>query len=168
MTATKRREYVLNALKNSTTPIAANVFATTLQVSRQIIVGDIALLRAAGSNIIATPRGYMLEHSAKHVYTISCAHTTEHLLDELYVIVDCGCTIINVIVEHPIYGEITGNLQISNRMDADLFHQKLQEHHTAPLCSMTNNIHLHTLSCPSEQHFQQVQKQLRSKGFLVE
>lgn len=168
MTANERREYILKALKNSTTPISATAFATQLQVSRQIIVGDIALLRAAGSNIIATPRGYMLEHSSKFVYTISCSHTTENLLEELYAIVDCGCTIVNVIVEHPIYGEITGNLQISNRMDADLFYQKIQEHHTAPLCSITNNIHLHTLSCPSKQHFQQVQQQLRSKGFLVE
>ena len=168
MTSNERKHYILDALKNASSPISANHFATKLEVSRQIIVGDVALLRAAGSNIIATPRGYMLEHSSKYIHTISCSHTAENILDELYIIVDCGCTILNVIVEHPIYGEIIGNLHISSRMDADLFVQKIKEHRTAPLCSITNNIHLHTLSCPSEQHFQHVQRQLRTNGFLVE
>ena len=58
---TTRRKEILRQLQLSEKPVSASRFARDLGVSRQIIVGDVALLRAAGEDIIATSRGYKLD-----------------------------------------------------------------------------------------------------------
>lgn len=168
MTTKDRKEIILARLSGCDQPISASAFAKELGVSRQIIVGDIALLRALGSDIVATPRGYILENSTSSKYTVACRHSKEQLLDELYTVVDCGCGFIDVIVEHGIYGQIVGNLHIFSRSDADNFMAKMEAHQTEPLCTITGDLHLHTLSCPSPEHFEAAKNKLRQKGYLVE
>lgn len=163
-----RKTEIINRLRESNIPISASALAKELSVSRQIIVGDIALLRAKGTQIIATPRGYLLEGAQKNIYTIACVHDQENLLQELYAVVDCGCGLVNVIVEHPIYGEIVGNLHIFSRLDAEDFVRRLEENSVAPLCTITNKLHLHTLACPSEVHLEHVKKKLKELNILVE
>ena len=48
MNAGTRRERLMELLEGAEGPVSAAALARTLSVSRQIIVGDIALLRAAG------------------------------------------------------------------------------------------------------------------------
>ena len=48
MTAEKRREEIRALLANAGGPISASTLAARFSVSRQVVVGDIALLRAAG------------------------------------------------------------------------------------------------------------------------
>ena len=64
MHAEERRETILKLLRQSAQPVSASTLAAQLSVSRQIIVGDIALLRAGGADILATPRGYCLQNAA--------------------------------------------------------------------------------------------------------
>ena len=64
-----RRQQVFNLIAQSGQPLSAAKIAKSLHVSRQIIVGDVALLRAAGHAIIATPRGYMIENSQGIIHT---------------------------------------------------------------------------------------------------
>lgn len=163
-----RKEMILARLSDCDQPISASAFAKELGVSRQIIVGDIALLRALGSDIVATPRGYILESSSSGKYTIACRHSKEQLLDELYAVVDSGCGFIDVIVEHGIYGQIVGQLHIFSRSDADNFVAKMADQKAEPLCTITGDLHLHTLSCPSAEHFEAAKDKLREKGYLVE
>ena len=59
MTASERRQQIARLLSASQAPISATTLSQELGVSRQIIVGDIALLRAAGQEITATARGYV-------------------------------------------------------------------------------------------------------------
>ena len=111
MNAAQRRGRILDELKVAEGPLSATALAQRLSVSRQVIVGDVALLRAAGEGITATPRGYVLDAPrAGIVATVACAHSGADMERELTLMVDQGCTVENVIVEHPVYGQLTGPL----------------------------------------------------------
>lgn len=163
----KRKNTIIEHLSRSEKPISASAFAEMLGVTRQVIVGDIALLRASGSCIIATPRGYLLESKPNDHYIIACKHDDARLEEELYTIVDCGCGLLDVIVEHPLYGQITCNLHIFSRHDVDVFLNKMQETQSQPLSRITNDVHLHTLQCPDLEHYRQVERTLLEKGFII-
>lgn len=170
MNASERKEGIIRALEGEETPVNATQFAQQLGVSRQVIVGDIAILRASGHNIIATPRGYLLQvEDDKEVsnYSIACRHTREDMLEELYTIVDNGCAVLNVTVEHQIYGQLVGELQIKSRKDADRFAESLRASKQHLLSELTEQIHLHQIHCPSKQHYEDVKKELCEKGFLI-
>ena len=170
MTAQQRREKITDILQKATVPVTAGSFAQTLCVSRQLVVGDIALLRAAGAPILATPRGYVLESTAQDgiLCTVACRHSAEAIADELYTVVDCGCAVLDVIVEHPVYGQLLGQLQIHSRYDADMFCDALCKNEAQPLCRLTGDVHLHTLRCPTEEHKTRVLQALSAKGYLTE
>lgn len=171
MNAKERRNTIIDILKKSDTAVSASVMAQQLSVSRQVIVGDIALLRASGLKISATPRGYTFEenNSSSFPFTglLPCKHTPEETRDELYTIVDFGGYIIDVIVEHPIYGQLTGPLDIASRHDVDLFMKHMSSHEDAkPLSIITSGIHFHRVGCRSEKTFELIKDALKSKGFL--
>lgn len=168
MAALQRREKITQILQQATAPVSASALAARLGVSRQIVVGDVALLRAAGEPVLATPRGYVLKARAAGPgeVVVACRHGMDGLLDELYTVVDCGCGVLDVTVEHPVYGELSGQLQIFSRYDADLFFAALRDNGAAPLCRLTGDVHLHTLSCPSPAHTERVLRALGEKGFL--
>ena len=105
MEAAARRQAILNRLRTADRPVSASSLAAELNVSRPIIVGDIALLRAGGAEISATPRGYVLPRATDGITrTIACRHTLEQTGTELDILVDNGCTVLDVSVEHPVYG----------------------------------------------------------------
>ena len=167
-----RRNLISQILNTAKTPVSASALAEKFHVSRQIIVGDVALLRASGCPVIATPRGYLIERKQKpdneDFYTIACRHNgSEQLLQELYAIVDSGATVVDVIVEHPVFGQITGLLEISSRFDADRFAETLAANKAAPLSQITDGIHLHTIHCPDPERVDYIKKQLAALGILV-
>lgn len=162
-----RKKTILEELARADRPLSASFFSEMLSVTRQVIVGDIALLRASGATIVATPRGYLLESKPNDCYIVASKHDDTRILEELYTIVDCGCGLIDVIVEHPLYGQITCNLHIFSRLDADNFMKKMRETESKPLSEITKDIHLHTIKCPSPAHFQRVEAALREKNFYV-
>jgi transcriptional regulator of NAD metabolism len=55
-----RRKAILEKLETSSDPITGTALADFFQVSRQVIVQDIALLRASGLGILATSNGYLI------------------------------------------------------------------------------------------------------------
>ncbi len=165
----QRREAILQVLREAEGPVSATALARRFSVSRQIIVGDIALLRAAGADISATPRGYViLRDQGGLTRTVACQHDADGMEQELNAMVDQGCTVLDVIVEHPIYGQLTGPLQISNRHDVQQFIHRCQEAEALPLSRLTDGIHLHTLSCPDEASLERVRENLRKLGILFE
>ncbi len=164
MKAEERRKIISQTL-TADQPISATALAGKFSVSRQIIVGDIALLRAAGLDIVATPRGYKLGESSGLVRTVACVHTgIEELEKELLIMVDNGCTVMDVVVEHPLYGEINGQLSLASRYDVQQFVEKVKEAST--LSSLTGGLHLHNLRCPSEEAYQRVCDELNTQGIL--
>lgn len=168
MEAASRRQAILDRLRTADRPVSASALAAGLNVSRQIIVGDIALLRAGGAEISATPRGYVLPRATGGITrTIACRHTLAQTGQELDILVDNGCTVLDVIVEHPVYGQLTGQLQISSRYDVEQFLARIRDSDAAPLSMLTGGLHLHTLCCPNEDAYTRACAALKAAGLLL-
>lgn len=168
MKAEERREAILSRLKNSAAPLSAAALAREYGVSRQVVVGDIALLRAYGSEISATPRGYVLERdTGMIVRTLACTHSAGDMKRELEIMVDNGCVVRDVIVEHPLYGQLTGSLELKSRYDLNQFVARSAEAEAVLLSALTDGLHLHTLLCPDAEAFGRVVDELRQAGFLL-
>lgn len=162
-----RKAAIIEAIRTSEIPVSASALARKLHVSRQIIVGDIALIRASGTQIIATPRGYVWERSnAGSERKIAVMHAPQQMREELYTIVDQGAEVVDVIVEHPTYGQLVGQLQLSSRYDVDQFIDRMQGNE--PLSQLTHGVHLHTIRCRDAAVFERVENALRKKGLLYE
>lgn len=168
MEAASRRQAILDRLRSADRPVSASALAAGLNVSRQIIVGDIALLRAGGAEISATPRGYVLPRATDGITrTIACRHILAQTGQELDILVDNGCTVLDVIVEHPVYGQLTGQLQISSRYDVEQFLARIRDSDAAPLSMLTGGLHLHTLCCPNEDAYTRACAALKAAGLLL-
>ncbi|WP_299510982.1 transcription repressor NadR [uncultured Rummeliibacillus sp.] len=167
----ERRAFLLNLLKTEETAITGTELAKRASVSRQVIVNDIALLKARNEPIIATSQGYLYfnQHESVQNYErqIAALHTSEQTEDELNTLVDAGITVKDVTVEHPVYGEITANIMVKNRFDVQQFLKKLQETNASPLMALTDGAHLHTISAPSEAQLDLAEKLLKEKGYLL-
>ena len=169
MKAENRREAILALLQKSVSPLSAAALAKEYGVSRQVVVGDVALLRALGHEISATPRGYVLERDTGMLLrTVATVHSAEDTKLELDIIVDNGCTVKDVIVEHPIYGQLIGSLELKSRYDVKAFLLRSAESEAQPLSSLTDGMHLHTLLCPDEDSYKRVLEELKQAGLLFE
>ena len=172
MNTEERREKLLERLEHTNTPLTGTALAKELAVSRQIIVGDISIIRAMGTNIYATPRGYIIPSGQKKkdvvMATITCRHDAESVRQELEIIVDNGGFVRDVIVEHPLYGEIRGDLMLASRRDVANFVEHMRECSANPLLVVTGGVHLHTIEVPDQTALQQIEKDLRRAGILVE
>ena len=170
MSGDERRKMIVEALKNAAKPITGKEFADRANVSRQVIVTDVALLKTTNEPIIATNRGYIYLQEQDTTDTvrrvIACQHSREQTKEELEIIVDCGVTVVDVIVEHPIYGGLTGNLHVSSRYDVDQFMQTLKENEAVLLSKLTDGIHLHTLEADTVDKIDLACQQLEEAGYL--
>ncbi|MBZ6527455.1 transcription repressor NadR [Aerococcaceae bacterium DSM 111021] len=173
MKAMDRRDAIVSILEQSTTPIKATDLATQFAVSRQVIVGDIALLRARNIDIIATNQGYILAATMKAAASgryrgkIACLHTAEQAEEELRIIIDAGGTIEDVEVEHPVYGVLKASLRLNSDEDIQDFIYQMSQHEGEMLSSLTNGIHIHTITTPSKKEFDQIKAALNEAGILL-
>lgn len=168
MDAQERRHKIIDLLGHGEV-ISGSELAGKLGVSRQVVVQDIAILRAAGHGILSTPQGYRLEGSMKRCSRIfACNHDMDKVYDELSIIVDYGGKVVDVMVEHPVYGELKGYLMISSRYDLDNFMNSLKESQGKLLSSLTGGVHLHTVEAESEAVLDRIEKALKDKGFLMD
>ncbi len=167
----ERRSFLLDLLKTEETAITGTEFAKRTNVSRQVIVNDIALLKARNEPIIATSQGYLYlnKQPSEQIFErqIAAYHTSAQTEDELNTLVDAGITVKNVTVEHPIYGEITANIMVKNRYDVEQFMKRLQETNASPLMALTDGSHLHTITAPTEAQLDLAEKLLKEKGYLL-
>jgi uncharacterized protein len=171
MLGEKRRLELLTLLKEQQGPITGTDLAKHTNVSRQVIVNDMNLLKARNEPIVATSQGYLyIPEQQTEIFErkIVCMHTGEQTREELYAIVDCGVTVENVIIEHAVYGEITASILVSNRLEVDLFLEKLATTNASFLSVLTDGTHLHVISAPSEDLLDKAENRLREKGILVE
>ena len=170
MGAEKRRGELLNLLRRSSVPLTGAELASHFDVSRQVIVQDVAILRASGEQIFASLQGYLipplLQENWKRT-VIACQHTREEIVDELGIIVDLGGKILDVIVDHPVYGELRGNLMVANRRDLRLFMESLDETEASPLSALTRGVHLHTVEAPDQETIDEIIARLDKAGYLV-
>lgn len=167
----ERREKIQSILCDREQAITGSELAKYFDVSRQVIVQDIAVLRARGINIMATSNGYYIpkvNKENKNIETIMCRHTGyEHIEEELKTIIDMGGKVLDVIVMHPVYGEIRCPLMINSRYDLDKFISKVKKEKAAPLAALTDGDHIHTIEVPNEKVYKIILKKLNKKGYLI-
>ena len=166
----ERREKLIEILKNSKEPVSGSELSKCLGVSRQVIVQDIALLRAVNKNILSTTKGYILYYQEKQKVNrcFLMKHTTDQIEDELCTIVDNGGKVLDVIVSHDIYGEISTNLIITTRQDVYDFVNKVKTKKVQPLKELTDGVHLHTVEADSEEILDRIEIALKVKKYLLE
>lgn len=163
-----RRENLIKILKSKQDPVSGGELSKLLGVSRQVIVQDIALLRANDYNILSTTKGYLLYQSdqPKTKRSFRVKHSTAQIEDELCTIVDNGGRLLDVHVIHDIYGEIVTELIIRNRNDVYDFVKKVKEEEIVPLKELTAGVHHHTIEADSEEILDRIEKALKEKNYL--
>lgn len=168
----ERRSEILKLLSQSGQALSGSKLAKMLGVSRQVIVTDMALLRAERNDIIATNSGYVISGKAeaargeRRVFKVS--HTDEQLESELSAIVDLGGTVLDVFIEHKVYGTISAPLNISSKRDIQNFIADLKSGVSTPLKNITNNFHYHTIEAKNSKVLDEIADALQKKGFLIE
>jgi uncharacterized protein len=167
----ERRNWILEQLKESGTPITGSELAAKTKVSRQVIVGDITLLKAKNEPIIATSQGYMYLKASSPVplveRTIACTHSPELTEEELILLVDHGVTVKDVKIEHPVYGDLTASIMVSNRQEVQQFMKRISETKASFLSELTDGFHLHTISATSEELLDNAENALLLANFLI-
>lgn len=166
MDGDKRRERIIELLKNSDKPLAGTVLAGILGVSRQVIVTDITLLRASGERILSTYKGYIMQGEDLKYRKVKVRHSDDEILEELYTIVDAGGKTLDVGVSHGIYGEIKAELLLSSRKDVDEFSKLMKSGQISPLKNLTDDYHYHTIAGETEELLDFIEEQLNEKGYL--
>lgn len=182
-----RRASLLDALRSADAPVSGGQLANTLNVSRQIIVQDIALLREAGANIVATTKGYVLANTAQTTAqamaqnaaeqpaaaldeparTFKLHHEVEQTRDELQTIIALGGRVHNVSISHRAYGRITAPLEIADQADIERFIHDIESGKSSPLSTATSGYHYHLVSAPSNEALEAIGRALADRGFLA-
>ena len=170
-TAETRRAQILQLLKEHGAPLSGTALAKTLGVTRQIIVQDIALIRAENHNILSTNKGYIYRvpggESAQPKRVFYVKHTTEEVLSEFLTVLELGGTVLDVAVEHEIYGQIRVDLLIETPQDAQDFVDRLSHCRDNPLKVLTDDFHYHTITAPSEKLLDLIEAALKASGILI-
>ena len=159
---------ILKILEKSGEPVTGQQLAEMLGVARQTVVQHVALLRSRGYEIISTPRGYIMGRSPKGFRRlIAVKHGMKDIREELTIIVQNGGRVVDVIVEHPVYGEIRGNLNISTMDDVERFIASMKSSEAVPLLTLSKGIHLHTIEANDEETLDRIVQALEKKGILL-
>lgn len=167
-TGQERREYIINKIKNSDKPVSGKLLAQECDVSRQVIVQDIALIRAAGYDLLSTNRGYILNQPQHVSRVFKVYHTDEQMEEELYAIVDLGGNVVNVMVNHRVYGQMEAKMGIDSRRKAKGFLEDINKGKSSPLNHITSGYHYHKIEADSEETLDLIESILKTKGFLIE
>lgn len=161
----KRREQIIDILKNSSQPVAGMDLAKRLEVSRQVIVQDMALIRAQGIDVLATNRGYVIQEPEQATRVFKVIHTDEQVEEELNLFVDLGAKVENVFVYHKVYGVIKAEMNIKSRHDVHQYIEGIASGKSTNLMNLTSNYHYHTIVAEDEHTLDYIQEKLQQKGF---
>ncbi len=167
MSGSERRNQIVQLLKESTKPLSGGYLAKTFKVSRQVIVQDIALLRANGEHIVSTNLGYILYKSREVSRVFKVHHSEEEVREELCLIVDRGGIVKDVFVYHRVYGTVRAEMNIRSREDVRLFQEKIASGKSSLLMNVTSGYHYHTVLAEDEDTLDLIQEKLAERGFLA-
>lgn len=167
MTGKERRVRIVELLEGAQAPVSGTALARELGVSRQVIVQDVALLRADGTAVVSTSRGYSLARDARPCRLLKEHHRDDEVADEMYLIVDMGGTIEDTMVNHRTYGQMSAYLGVSSRRDVERFLDDLRSSRSSLLSGITSGYHFHHVRADSEETLDAIEQALREHGWLV-
>jgi len=167
MSGEERRNLILQTIIDSKTPVSGTALAGKFNVSRQVIVQDIALIRANGKNVVSTNRGYILDDTDALRRVFKVIHSDEETEDELNLFVDHGAKVIDVFVYHKVYGVVSAEMNIKSRMDVKKYMESLKSGSSSLLKNVTSGYHYHTVEAESVEILDEIQECLWEKGYLA-
>lgn len=168
MTADERRKQMIALMRQANAPLSGQKLGDAVGVSRQVIVQDIAILRSKGFPVLATARGYILNEPKQVTRVVKVRHTNDQTEEELNLIVDLGGTVVDVMVNHRIYGKLTAPLGIKNRRDVQAFMNGIRTGKSVPLMNITSGYHFHCIAAETDEILDEIELALREKGFTAE
>lgn len=167
MKADVRRKEIAAILLGASSPVSGGKLAELLHVSRQIIVQDIAVLKAAGYQIFATHQGYVIQDSPLIQRVFKVYHTRAQTEDELTCIVELGGTVVDVIVRHKVYGKLSANLNIYSLHGVKQFIDGIESGKSTELMNITSGYHYHTVRAESQDVLDRIEAALKTRGYLI-
>ena len=167
MSGEERRGKIIQALKNSDKAVSATTLAKEFDVSRQVIVQDVALLRANGKNIFSTNRGYLIQEDEETTRVFKVQHEDDEVEKELTTIVDLGGTVEDVFVYHKVYGALRAEMNIKSRMDIRNYMEEIRSGKSSLLKNVTSGYHYHTVRAERVEILDMIQEELQKKGLLA-
>ena len=167
MKGEERRTKLLDILSSSNSPVSGGTLSKKLDVSRQIIVQDISLLRANGATIFSTNKGYLLQEEKKYSRVFKVYHSDDQVEEELSTIVDAGGQIRDVFVYHKVYGVLKADMGIKSRRDIRSYMEEISSGKSSLLKNVTSGYHYHTIDAESEEILDAIQAEQQQKGFLA-
>lgn len=166
-TATRRNE-ILRLLKTKDSAIKGIELAELFNVTRQVIVKDLALIKATDENVVSTSEGYLyLKRRDISKRVIYVSHGINDIYDELETIIKYGGVIEDIIVEHPYYGELKASLYLRTLNDLEKFSEAFIKSGAKPLSYLTGGEHMHTIACEDEKGLDLIEEELREKGYII-
>ena len=168
MNGQERRKKILNILTTSDTPVPGTELARQLDVSRQVIVQDMALLRTAGMEVVSTHKGYVLTGAKQVNRVFKVRHTEEQVEEELNLYVDFGGKVEDVFVYHKVHGVIKVPMNIRSRRDVQKYMDDISTGKSTQLMKLTSNYHYHTIAAENEEILDMIQAELASRGLLAQ
>ena len=167
MTVNERREEILCILRRAEDPVPAKQLAARFQVSRQVIVQDMAVIRASNAGIASTYRGYVVWNSPESTREFKVCHGEDDTERELNLIVDCGGKVKNVSISHRIYGRISAEMDVQSRWDVSEFMKAITSGKSTMLSNATSGYHYHLIQADSEERLDLIERELQKAGFLA-
>lgn len=167
MNAVERRNEIIRLITTSEEPLSGSMLSKELNVSRQVIVQDIALLKASGYDILSTNKGYVINDTDACTRVFKVHHTNDQTEDELNTIVDIGGTVVDVFVWHRVYGRIEAKLNIASRRNVQQCIEGLVSGKSTALMNITSGYHYHTVKADSEETLDLIEKALEEKDYLA-
>ena len=167
MKGQERRDNIIRDLRSEDRPVSAGTLAARYGVSRQVVVQDVALLRAQGIDIQSTSTGYLLSDSQQKSRVIKSFHTDDETAEELTICVDLGGCVKDVFVYHRAYGVVRAELNIRSRLDVSRFLSDVSSGRSGLLKKVTSDYHYHTITADSEDVLDMIQSALDERGFLA-
>ena len=167
MNTTERRKEILHILRQTDSPIAAKELAARFHVSRQVIVQDLAVIRASHTGIVSTYRGYILQQESGCMREFKVRHGLEQTADELNIIVDCGGRVKSISISHRVYGRVSAEMDIQSRRDVVEFLQRFEDSSSTVLSTVTDGYHYHLVEAATAERLDLIERELREQGFLA-
>ena len=154
-------------LLSSEEPISGAELAKRFDISRQIIVQDVTVLRGTGYDILSTNSGYVLQKSPLAEKVFKVKHTTAETEDELSCIVALGGTVVDVFVWHKVYGRIEAPLNIFSPLHVKQFMEGVRTGKSTELMNITGGYHYHTVRADNEEILNRIEESLVQKNYIV-
>lgn len=167
MNAETRRNEIIKRLTGASAPVSASKLAEEFGVSRQIIVQDIAIIRAMGYSVSSLSRGYVLETPNQVQRIFKVQHSDEDVEKELNLIIDTGGIVEDVFIFHKVYGTVRAPMGIKSRHQVKQFLDDIANGKSSLLKNVTSGYHYHTVTADSEETLDLIENNLREQGFLA-